>query len=93
MVKKIKDMYKPEVLEDRTFYAGENRVLWRAEILKYPNGSVAVRLSRVGARRVTKIQFSFFELPELVENLSKLRAVISASWGEKAVEAVLGKET
>ena len=68
----------PEILEDRTFFAGERKILWRAQILRYANGSVMVRLNRVG-RRVVTIMFDYLELPDLVKHLSKLKINLEGS--------------
>jgi len=69
-----RDLYRPQVLEDRTFTAGERRILWRIQVLKMPRGYVMVRLSRVG-RRVVNIMFSWEEVTDLVKHLNAVRKV------------------
>ena len=62
-----------QILEDKTFYAGDRRTLWRIQTLRDDRGNVGVRLMRVGARRVTSIVFPILELPDVIKALSKLK--------------------
>ena len=61
------------IREDKTFYAGPRRVLWRVQVLSDKDGRLLVRLSRVGLRRVSGMIFPLNELPDVRNALAKLK--------------------
>jgi len=69
-----RDLYQPATLVDRTFVAGERRILWRIQVLQHPTGFVSARLSRIG-RRIASITFGWDELPDLVKHLDDAKKV------------------
>jgi len=71
MTKSRRNLYKPTVIEDITFTAGERKILWRIQVLKTPRNDINVRMSRNG-RRVINITFRWDEISDLVEHVNKM---------------------
>ena len=67
-----------EIVEDKTFLAGNRRTLWRVQLIKNERGDVAVRLMRVG-RRLVVIVFPVLELPDVIKHLSTIKIKLGGS--------------
>jgi len=61
-----------EIVEDRTFLAGERRVMWRATLFK-GGDKMLLRIQRVGARRVSGMVIPWDEIPDLIRILNGIR--------------------
>lgn len=63
-----------EIIENGAFYAGiRGSVLWGYRILRYPNGSIAVSLKRVGRRNMRSVTFDIREINALINQLHKIK--------------------
>lgn len=56
-------------MKDVPFTAGEKKVLWRLQLIKFPNGHIVVELQRAGFKKLVKIRFNWKELPDVVKQL------------------------
>jgi len=74
MAESRRNLYKPTVIEDITFTAGENKILWRIQVLKTPRNDIIVKMSRIG-RRVINITFRWDEIPDLIEHVNKRKNI------------------